>query len=82
MEHCPRGNLMNFQKNQRGAKLPQAMTKHFAAEIVLALGYLRENGIIHRDLKPGNIILDRNHHIKLIDFGTSKVVNEVLQRKI
>lgn len=56
--------------------------KQFAAEIVVALAYLRENGIIHRDLKPENIILDKNYHLKLIDFGSCKVENQRLQEKI
>jgi len=33
--------------------------------------------ILYRDLKPENILLDRNGHIKLIDFGFSKQVNDI-----
>lgn len=52
------------------------------AEIVLSLEYLREMQIVHRDLKPGNIVLDSNYHIKLIDFATCKVFNKDIQAKI
>ena len=52
------------------------------AEIVLSLEYLREMQVIHRDLKPGNIVLDSNYHIKLIDFATCKVLNKEIQAKI
>ena len=31
-------------------------------------------GIIHRDVKPANCMIDSNGHLKLIDFGLSKVV--------
>jgi serine/threonine protein kinase len=44
----------------------------YAAEIVLALGYLHMNHIIYRDLKPENILIGHDGHIKLTDFGLAK----------
>ena len=52
------------------------------AEMVIALRYLREQQIIHRDLKPGNIVIDKNYHLRLVDFGTCKVLNSAIQEKI
>lgn len=48
--------------------------KFFAAELVLILEHLHEMQIVYRDLKPENILLDERGHIKLTDFGFSKVV--------
>ena len=41
----------------------------------MALDYLRVNEVVHRDLKPGNVVLDKDMHIKLIDFATCKLFN-------
>ena len=49
------------------------MAKMYTAEVVLALEYLHSYGIVHRDLKPDNLLITSVGHIKLTDFGLSKV---------
>ncbi|PNF21270.1 hypothetical protein B7P43_G02142 [Cryptotermes secundus] len=49
------------------------MAVFYAAEITLALEYLHSHGITHRDLKPDNMLLTDCGHIKLTDFGLSRI---------
>ncbi|KAK2886657.1 serine/threonine-protein kinase greatwall isoform X2 [Channa argus] len=51
----------------------QDMAVKYISEVALALDYLHRHGIIHRDLKPDNMLLSNEGHIKLTDFGLSKV---------
>ncbi|KAM4026697.1 serine/threonine-protein kinase greatwall isoform 2-T2 [Anomaloglossus baeobatrachus] len=49
------------------------MAIKYISEVALALDYLHRHGIIHRDLKPDNMLISNEGHIKLTDFGLSKV---------
>jgi len=51
-------------------------TKFYIMELVLGLESLHENKIVYRDLKPENILIDSRGHIKLTDFGLSKILED------
>ncbi|KAK9153170.1 hypothetical protein Sjap_000650 [Stephania japonica] len=75
-EYLPKGDLCAFLK-KKGALKPAAAVK-LALDIARGMNYLHENkpeAIIHRDLEPSNILRDDSGHLKVADFGVSKLLN-------
>ncbi|XP_035268301.1 microtubule-associated serine/threonine-protein kinase 2 isoform X3 [Anguilla anguilla] len=71
MEYVEGGDCATLLKNIRA--LPLELARMYFAETVLALEYLHNYGIVHRDLKPDNLLITSMGHIKLTDFGLSKI---------
>lgn len=65
-----------FYVLKRQKKFSESTAQFYLAEIFSVIEYLHSQNIIYRDLKPENIIIDKEGHIKLIDFGTSKILNQ------
>lgn len=80
VEYCPKGSLLDFLAREK--RIGVDLQRFFTAQIVQSLEYLRSMEVVHRDLKPGNIVLDTNCHLKLIDFATCKVFNPTIKQKI
>ncbi|XP_075971918.1 serine/threonine-protein kinase greatwall isoform X1 [Anticarsia gemmatalis] len=53
--------------------LEESMAVFYVAEVTLALDYLHKHNIVHRDLKPDNMLISKSGHVKLTDFGLSKI---------
>lgn len=53
--------------------LEDKWAKRYIAEVVVGISDLHKRGIIHRDLKPDNLLIDSSGHLKLTDFGLSRV---------
>ncbi|XWS19761.1 hypothetical protein CRYUN_Cryun31cG0044800 [Craigia yunnanensis] len=74
-EYLPKGDLRAFLKI-KGALKPMTALR-FALDISRGMNYLHENKpapIIHRDLEPSNILRDDSGHLKVADFGVSKLL--------
>lgn len=81
MEFLPGGDLMSLLIKED--TFSENMTRFYMAECVLAIEAVHKLGFIHRfdlsayslliisDIKPDNILIDKDGHIKLSDFGLS-----------
>lgn len=74
MDYMPGGELYIHLRTHGLMDEPTA--KFYVCEIVLALEHLHQNKIIYRDLKPENVLIGKDGHIKLTDFGLSKKVEK------
>lgn len=70
MEYLPGGDLMNLLIKKD--ILTEDEAKFYIAEVILAIEIVHGLDYIHWDLKPDNVLLDKDGHIKLTDFGLCK----------
>lgn len=68
------GELFSYLRSS--GKFSSATSFFYAAEIVSALEYLHSLSIVYRDMKPENLLLDREGHLKITDFGFAKKIQD------
>lgn len=56
--------------------LTKEQTQFYGGSLMISIDYLHERKFIYRDLKPENIIVLCNGYIKIIDFGTAKIITD------
>ena len=72
MEYLPGGDFMTLL--MRKDILSEEESRFYIAETIMAVESVHKLNYIHRDLKPDNLLIDKNGHIKLSDFGLCKHV--------
>ncbi len=80
MEFLPGGDLMNLLIIKDILKEEEA--KFYLCEMILAIEAIHNLDCIHRDIKPDNILIDKNGHIKLSDFGLAKIADNLFKEDI
>lgn len=73
MEYLPGGDMMTLL--MREETLSEKVAKFYIAQSILAIESIHKHNYIHRDIKPDNLLLDKNGHMKLSDFGLCKPLN-------
>ena len=68
------GGDMFYHIHHSTIHLTEETVKFYIIEIILGIEFLHSNNVIYRDLKPENILMDSEGHIKLSDFGLSKLL--------
>lgn len=61
-------DILNDQK-----RLPIEQILDLAAQIARGLAYAHEHDVVHRDIKPSNIMVVRDGHVKITDFGIARM---------
>ncbi len=67
MEYVDGHSLQDHLRQHK--QLDAAETIQVGIEVCAALKHAHDYGIIHRDLKPANLLLTKEGHVKLADFG-------------
>ncbi|KAJ8920544.1 hypothetical protein NQ315_005413 [Exocentrus adspersus] len=67
MDYIPGGDLMSLLIKL--GIFEERLARFYIAELTCAVESVHKMGFIHRDIKPDNILIDKDGHIKLTDFG-------------
>lgn len=79
-EYCELGDLdkyiQKFFKKNAKCLVPEPTAQKIVFSIAEAFKLLNEKKIVHRDLKLANILVNKDYHIKLADFGLAKLIDD------
>ena len=70
--------LLELIKRDGALPVPQAVA--LFGQMAKGLAYAHREGIVHRDIKPANILIEKNGHVSIVDFGIAKALTATGER--
>lgn len=69
---CVEGTDLSVLVKKTGP-LPVAQAVHYILQAARGLEFAHKKGIVHRDIKPGNLLVDREGTVKILDMGLARI---------
>ncbi len=77
MEYLQGRELRDILNDNR--LLPVEQVLDITSQVALGLSYAHEHGIVHRDVKPSNVMVVRDGHVKITDFGIARMASAAVR---
>jgi len=77
MEFLQGRELRDIMRDE--GEMPVDQVLDIVAQVASGLAYAHENGIVHRDIKPSNIMVIRDGHVKITDFGIARMASSAVR---
>ncbi len=75
MEYVHSTSLANLMQEGRPNELGAVVS--WISQLLRALDYAHGRGVVHRDVKPANLLIERDGHLKITDFGIARLITAI-----
>src|SRR5262245_26060302 len=60
-------------------RVPEELCRHIGREVAKGLAAIHATGVVHRDMKPENVLITKDHAVKVMDLGVARLSDEALR---